>query len=245
MAYDAAVSASATLYDHVTYRTNQPVGSVLSWSATVDGAIIPIRIAGTEEYGASAVSVYSSSGGFWGAAPLLELQLTEEHEGKIVVLLVSSVVSGVAISDTTNISVGVLTIEVDIEWATVEVTAYAVAASTDFDSGYDGTVSSVLLDGMRYNHALSWNATVECDFEESSLHAEYTGFPAGTLSISLLTGIEGGGSLAAMYTITSKIGEFVIDSAECILGVAGDETAAKTPWLTVDCETGEITVIDP
>ena len=104
---DAAMGVSATLYDQISYKTNQPdAASLIAWSATIDGSPVLLRFDGVGDYEVSVDSTYIRNAGFWGASPTLDVQLTSEHSGKTLVLSAQSTIRGQTVNATEEILVG-------------------------------------------------------------------------------------------------------------------------------------------
>lgn len=116
-AYDAAISVSTQLRDRTDYTTGNPGGSSLvAWSATVNGELRRIRFDGVGSYASSVDSSYASAAGFWGAAPTLDIELTEDDNGEDLVLALTSEVGIFNVIDSQTISIGIITARITVTW---------------------------------------------------------------------------------------------------------------------------------
>lgn len=107
MSVGDTLDVSATLYDHDAYKTSQPAtASRVLWTASVDGAAIPVRFSGDAAYASVAQSIYSALAGFWGARPTLDVQVTDEHNDKTLVLRSYSSVFNETLIETQEIAIG-------------------------------------------------------------------------------------------------------------------------------------------
>lgn len=146
MSYDGAASSTVSLRDHVDHGTARPSGCSVTWTATIGGEAINLRFSGETSYASSIVSSYGDIGDYWGAAPEIEFELTEENDGDTVVLLASSTVFGNAVFNTCEINVTVIVLySISI---TLQVT------SNTYNSEDEQTGGCILLSLCRYEPEL-------------------------------------------------------------------------------------------
>lgn len=104
--YDGTSNNTVTLYDHVSYRTTEPTGSQITWTATIGGTLVKLRLAGGGDYSASVVSSYSDLGsGFYGASVSFEFDIDADNVGDNIVLTSLSTVDGYSVTDSYIIAV--------------------------------------------------------------------------------------------------------------------------------------------
>jgi len=98
-------SATNTLYDHDTYETEEPSGSI-TWTATIDGSEVQLKKSGDSEFASSVTSDYSGIGDYWGAQPTLLFSVSAADAGSTIVLQASGdPITGETITATKNITV--------------------------------------------------------------------------------------------------------------------------------------------
>lgn len=114
MAYDGTASITTSLRDHETLGTDEPTGSTLTWTATIDGVAVDLRFSGDTEYSESISSSYSDIGDYWGAEKDIEFDLTAENNGDTIVLRVESTVFEEDLNITHDISVSSMSCTVSI-----------------------------------------------------------------------------------------------------------------------------------
>lgn len=101
-----ASSNTVTLYDHVSYQTTEPTGSLITWTATINGVLTKLRVAGGGDFASSVVSSYSDLGsGFYGASASFEFDIDEDNVGDNIVLTSLSTVDGYSVTDSYIIAV--------------------------------------------------------------------------------------------------------------------------------------------
>ena len=105
ISYDGAASIDASLRDHVTYATVEPLGCSITWTATIGGETVNLRFSGGEDYATSLSSDYSEGDTYWGAEPEIEFELTEDNDGDTIILTATSMVAGQSLSQTSNVEV--------------------------------------------------------------------------------------------------------------------------------------------
>lgn len=166
--YSGAASVVGSLRDHGTYATREP--SAITWAAVIDGESVDLRF--TDESFASSISSGVSFGSYWGAAPSIEFDLTEDNEGDTITLTGTSTVDGVVVTQA------------------VEITVYelSLAMSSDATLQYDGTlaVEVDLKDGESSKteepagSTLPWTATIL----GAAVNLRFSGDPGYSSSIS-------------------------------------------------------------
>lgn len=235
-----SLATSVRLRDHATYRTTQPVApSVLTWTATVDNVPVPLRFAGAPNCATSVVSVYADFDGFWGADPTLDVQLTESHNGKTLVLRATSLVGKETVVGTKSVSVEtpprVVTLTLGWSagtgiWSTqLSISrggsGFANRGYSSATSDYFGTNNYpdevTITDGNPISFSLS-----ELVMGELLVNVPYTSLFGGAVATATLT-ISGGGLPGGTWTTTRS-------------GTTGPST-----WLTINCDTWEVTVLNP
>ncbi|MFZ5832705.1 MAG: hypothetical protein ACOY3P_21670 [Planctomycetota bacterium] len=256
------LNLAVRLFDHGSYKTAQPdEASRIAWSATIDGEPIPLRFEGSGEYLQGVQSPYAGFGGFWGAEPALELQLAQEHNGKTLVLLAQSNVFGEALLETQEIAIGGLSLELAVTWLeppTVgEQTLLNVSVSLERD---DYSLSANVLAGFNW-------VSQELGYQWWSMAAQAEGIDVAATNLSATFAAEdlgsvGGASSSPLSVKLQFLGELAASSMSAVLEIrsgetvvgtysttlvitAGETEKVKSPWLKVNTETGEVTVIIP
>jgi len=98
-------SATNTLYDHDTYETEEPSGSI-TWTATIDGSEVQLKKSGDSEFASSVTSDYAKIGGYWGAQPTLLFNVGAADDGSVITLQASGdPLTGETITGTKQIEV--------------------------------------------------------------------------------------------------------------------------------------------
>lgn len=105
IAYNGTAAVTGSLRDHLTHATNEP--DVIVWTATVSSSpsrSVNLRFSGDEDYAVS-ISSNCTFGTYWGAAPDIEFELTEEDTGGTIILTARSAISGACVGATLAIEV--------------------------------------------------------------------------------------------------------------------------------------------
>lgn len=89
----SAAAGAAKLYDHATYATNEPEDSSLTWTATLDGDQLDLKLEGGDSFLASITTGYGDVGDdFWGAGVTFEFDITDGDIGKTIELKSAGIV---------------------------------------------------------------------------------------------------------------------------------------------------------
>lgn len=97
-------SVTGSLRDHSTFATGEP--SAIAWTAAIDGESVDLKFTG--ESFASSISSSTSFLTYWGAAPSIEFDLTDDNDGDVVVLTGTTTVGGETITQTVEIEIAVI-----------------------------------------------------------------------------------------------------------------------------------------
>lgn len=94
----ATHDATATLFDQVTYETDEPDNPMI-WTATIDGVSVELKLDGDADW-VEVLETNHSVIGSYGVAPTLRFNVSEDNEGDIIILKgVSTPFNDVAVSD--------------------------------------------------------------------------------------------------------------------------------------------------
>ena len=111
-----SMSLTATLRDHDTYATTEPDSVCLQqWTATIDGETVQLKV-GEGDYAESYDAVYVAVGEYWGATPEIMPQLLTEHDGKTLVISVSTTIDEEIVTETADIPVST---QVDVTFSCI------------------------------------------------------------------------------------------------------------------------------
>lgn len=254
MAVGDTLSVSAVLYDHDTFETNHPKStSILAWTATIDDDPIYVKLASAETYAVSISSAYASvvgsgGGAYWGAEPSLTFQLSDEHNGKTLVLNVASIVEGQIVTQTKNITIGGLTVEIEAVY-TFSITNAdnynGLCSLGGFTNTIDGVACLACMEMFKNSGNMS-NAWIEGEL--GSVTATGSGWSVmADLGSSVLTGdflIElsssalYGCTLSMRATLSVKRGATVLGTYEKTIASATEQ------WLSINPDTGNVTIIN-
>jgi hypothetical protein len=106
------VVPTATIFDHDTYQTI-PIAETVkqTWSGSIDGVAVNVRLQGAAQYGESAESAYSEfENGFWGASPELQFDLSSAETGDTLKIRVQSLIGGNVIFSEEEVEIAIGTL---------------------------------------------------------------------------------------------------------------------------------------
>lgn len=253
-----SAEATATLYDHETYKTLEPATEI-TWTAAIGGVTIPLKLSAGAEYAASIDTDYSDVGsGFWGAVPTFYFQLDDSAIGSTLVLTATDTISGIDIAKTANILVvlPVLTVTLTSTYIppggdTNAIHAIILAA----DNG-----ASITEGGWAqvYQH---WIAQPSMWHGSSSVGDVEVTNPYGGDGISLIEAVlidsiyrikvytsTYPSASTVTYVLTVKLGGAELGEytkeIEYTIGLSGPGQGEVYVWLTIDGSTGEVTLVN-
>jgi len=100
IAYNGSINAISTLYDNDSYKTTDP-GESLTYSATMNGAVVGMRWSGGSTYYTTLTQVFADLGsGFYGNDRTIEFDLEESDEERSVIVTIAGTPFDQSVSDT-------------------------------------------------------------------------------------------------------------------------------------------------
>lgn len=269
--YSSAAAVTVSLRDHDTYETAEPSGSVVTWTATIDGASVPLKFSGDPSYSSSIESSYSDLDPYWGAQPSIEFQVDETDGGSTLVLQAVSVVD----DEDLSVTIGIEILESHVYTARVSASWDTPTNILNWTGSYPAHFwrISLYVDDPPYNRAYShhyYDKTGDSSFAWDS--NEYEGNAYVHVSGSDLTAVIDmddlldvcGGDDVEIDVASSNYSGKCDGSASVVLTVYEDgvtksvhnltvtvtrdpyvPTVSHAPWVRIDPTTGAVTVVNP
>lgn len=253
-------AAEATLFDQVTYETAEPEGTV-RWTASINGEVRNLKFSGGESFELSVSSSYASIGNFWGASPTLVFEVGVNDIGETLVLTADSVpFDGFTVVETHSITVvftaqisAVLTQVLNLGGGGIQ--HYVIRGRIAADNG----ASEVEVGQAWLNYHLSsggWQAYLDNDAggitvtnpdvlpNKSTFTVEEFILDTYKVTASCLRSADNASSVDLVLTMTINGVDTVYTKTQLwpikTIGLREDED-----WLTINGETGEVTVVNP
>lgn len=247
IAYNGTASVTGSMRDHDTYATNEP--SAITWTATIGGAAINLRFSGDEDYESSLSSSVAFST-YWGATPSIEFELTGDNNGDVVTLTGTSTIDRRAISSeeeitirlTATINLTVVNNNSDEDW-----TAKVQIQGQESGSSARGWLS------ISYTGSTGLYSTNEAETEdeitvvitEPNAEIQVNVFREELYDLEWILSTSGATG-DVNFTMDLDIGG---DIYQTELNLTGNDTYGQfwgdNVWLTINGETGEVTIINP
>jgi len=260
---ESAYVPTVLLVDHDAYATQNPSGKTIVWTATIDDETVQVKLNEEDEFSDSVSSSYSEQDdAFWGAEPTIIFDIDGSNAGDTIVLTATSVIfNNETVHQTHEITV-TFTATFVITWS------YTNGGPDPGDeTGLVGTImfgdgstipDSLTEPGGEYFHASLnnelWGA-VEVEFQGNEGEFELS---SDTDSVTLTINSFRSGVTYELYSQCSLTGSVstpnpvghmyitaTIAGTEYTLDVplVVDDFFTYDPWLTIDGDTGEVTII--
>jgi len=264
IAYDGTATVTGSARDQATYATNEP--SAITWKAKIGSTRVNLRFSGDEEY-SSSLSSAVAFGTYWGATPSIEFELDEDNVGDVVTLTGYYTLDGVTVSQTEDITIAAIT-TLTMTWGTptgitpnldeedLPETKFAAWLEI-YDDATWGVISSrqIIYTQISILPSYDWQVDYEEDDDSVVVTVTDSGITMEMADISL---VNGGSDFRVFLRITSSgdgcnntaVVELTIDGETTDLNLAVSVDPEVTgdyhdPWVTINAETGEVTVNNP
>ena len=103
ISFDTAAATTASFRADSIDKTVEPSNKAITWTATVDGSPVDLRIDGG--FAASQEDTVVDSGDFWEVTSSLKFDLSEAYEERAMVVTGAGVIDGLAVNDTAAFTV--------------------------------------------------------------------------------------------------------------------------------------------
>lgn len=103
MQVNSSIAVTASYRRENTGRTGSPADTSLTWTATIDGSPVNLRLGGTGAYSASVTSEVSDTGSYWESS--VDVDFENTGTDKTVILTVSGSIAGSDVSDELSIEI--------------------------------------------------------------------------------------------------------------------------------------------
>lgn len=263
-----ALSATAILYNAVTFPTAEPDQPMIWW-ATIGGELRSIRINGEDDYSSYISLAFSTTTGFWGRALSIDVELLEgDDPGDDIILTVASVVRGYEVWKTATIPIRPVSATLTIVISNnvidpIEISYYIILRSDlvgtetafpnnqrgwalmDWESDGNHVTNEIERNGATVTHDTAGKTcTIEIDgldlenFDVKFAH--YVTYCRATITMTLTVEVSG-----EVDSINQKVVALTDWDAD---GGEPDQypnSGGYVTWATIDGLTGEVTVLDP
>ncbi|MEE8207520.1 MAG: hypothetical protein V3T88_00985 [Nitrosomonadaceae bacterium] len=105
MGFNAAAACVASFRADATSKTAEPTNKTITWSATLDGNPVNLRVGSSGGYAATATDTASDSGTFWEASSSLEFDMSVDVNDRTLVVTGAGTIAGLAVNDTATTTV--------------------------------------------------------------------------------------------------------------------------------------------
>ena len=255
--FDAAASVTGSLRDYATYTTNEPEDSAVIWTASVNGAAVQLKFTG-ESLADNISSTVAYAATYWGAAPSIEFDLTEDNDGDTLVLTGVSVVDGITVTQTESISI-TATHSASLSFVAVldRIDAQGILDGfyyNNFSAELDGTETPFPNDQRGWS-LMAWDsregetavneterngAVCEQDVPSITVTVDISELDPEAFDVDLVASVTNSDwTFTATLTVDGTEYEKVISLSD-----EGTDSYSET-WATIDGETGEVTILDP
>lgn len=259
ISFDAAASVTGSLRDYTTYTTNEPEDSEIIWTASVNGAVVQLKFTG----GVLANSISSTvayAATYWGAAPSIEFDLTVGNEGDTLTLTGASVIDGITVTQTEEITI-IQAFSIEIN-ASANITSFDPSRPTTYSAEISVRLDEVVNEtGQRGSFIVRGGAEAR-KFESTTVtQGTAPSEPVATADSDTIIGsitaselAQEGFDLSVLFfsafttttysiDITTRDSENeVVDTQTAAVSLSSSEGWGTSIWVLVDGTTGLITV---
>lgn len=88
-----------------TDKTAEPFNKTITWSATIGGNPIDLRVGSSGGYASTATDTAADNGSFWQASSSLEFDLSTTDSDRTMIVTGAGVIEGLAVNDTASITI--------------------------------------------------------------------------------------------------------------------------------------------
>ncbi len=264
IAPDGTASVTGSLRDHSTYATNEP--DAIIWTAAIGGEAVQLRF--SEGEFASSISSSTAFATYWGAAPSIEFDLTGDNAEDTVVLMGTSVIGGVTVTQTAEIAIAVLirTItlffqlttdtkhDLDRNWFTYNFGKFEKInkETSEEEDQWFGNIKEGKYTGWTGSRSSDDDEfTGVWDSVNHTLHFTVTMQAGYEYDITIFTSTSfcKGTSTFALASLTDGVEDDSKNETIIVENPTGFDSnpagGSLTIWCTVDGDTGVITIVNP
>ncbi len=261
IAFSGTAAVTGSMRDHSTFATNEP--SAINWTATIDGEAVSLRFSGDEDYEVSLSSSVAFST-YWGAAPSIEFELTEENAGDTVTLTGKSTIGSEVVTEESEIAIASafkveLTVSANIDSVTYPGSEWHAEVTSEIDEVVNetGQKGEAIFHGGKSGTEFEFTQVLQGTGPSLPVATADDTALVATIDINELAGelFEIELYLLSPFCITTFTVELIVsvtdgDVLETItdqvtLDYDGVYIWGQQVWLTIDGTTGETTIVNP